>query len=610
MRFWLCSLTLLTLAACEQPPSEGRTDANWSDSIGRMVVDRAALTTAELTPGAGASEADGQILVATPEDSSYDQVLRITTLRQPPRLDSLEVTIPTTDAVGNGDSCWLHLNARAQQPQVETGMARLGLAFRASGQRRRPAFQHSVYVEPDWTSIDLPFKANGKFAAGESDLVIAAGTQLQVLELADLAVRCFDRDTALERLPRSSFTYAGREPEALWRETAAGRIERYRKADILVQVVDVDGNSVPDAEVHVQMQRHAFAFGTAIDAELLAAASPGGGPSPYSDQDTATYRRLLADLFNAVAFENGMDWIPWTDPAQRRVTEDALAWINSIGLDLRGGPLITAGWSQLPRALEDDRDNPAAVETAIEQRIANTVGALNGAVAEWDVLEEPREQNDLMALLGWEAVGDWFKEVRAAAPAPRLLVNESDVLGGDGLPGLMSLVDRLLTGGAPLGAIGVKGQFGLQPPSIQVLSDRLDQLASFDLPLVITAYTIDSVDEQLQADFTRDLMTLAFSKPGVDGFVQGGFWAGRQDVVDGAMYNQDFTLKANGQAYRDLVLGRWWTNEVDTTNEDGSIVTRGFLGDYTVSARLGDRSATAGAKLGLDGTNVTLRLPN
>jgi len=68
-------------------------------------------------------------------------------------------------------------------------------------------------------------------------------------------------------------------------------------------------------------------------------------------------------------------------------------------------------------------------------------------------------------------------------------------------------------------------------------------------------------------------------------FTMWGFWEGRMWQPPGAM----ITLKPNGQAWMDLTLKEWWTDVTMTTGADGSCTTRGFLGDYRVTAIAGGK---------------------
>lgn len=96
------------------------------------------------------------------------------------------------------------------------------------------------------------------------------------------------------------------------------RIEQHRKTDITVLVLDSNGQPVPNAQVEVEMQRHAFRWGTAVVADLINSNS----------SINSIYRQKILENFNAVVFENDLKWPAWEG-----------AW----------GPYL--GWSQAEQAL-------------------------------------------------------------------------------------------------------------------------------------------------------------------------------------------------------------------------------------------------------------------
>ena len=65
-------------------------------------------------------------------------------------------------------------------------------------------------------------------------------------------------------LPQTRLTYAGRAPDAAWRQRAEKRIRQHRQGDFTLQIIDSAGQPVADAPVKVTMQRHAFLFGSAL----------------------------------------------------------------------------------------------------------------------------------------------------------------------------------------------------------------------------------------------------------------------------------------------------------------------------------------------------------
>jgi hypothetical protein len=62
-------------------------------------------------------------------------------------------------------------------------------------------------------------------------------------------------------------------------------------------------------------------------------------------------------------------------------------------------------------------------------------------------------------------------------------------------------------------------------------------------------------------------------------------------------------------AYEDLVLNQWRTNQTLTTNQNGTIETRGFLGDYNVTVESGGQRVTAQLVLSKAGMGQEIRLP-
>ncbi|MGI9489581.1 MAG: endo-1,4-beta-xylanase [Geminicoccaceae bacterium] len=601
MRVGFWAVAAMVVAACDQV-TIAEPEATWAGSIGRLAVDGTDPGTIEFVYLDGAGPKHGKMTEISVQDAGIERAVRLETLGQPARVESLQARLASTGDIHAGAACWLRFEARAVQPQVELGLGRLSIKVLRNEPDQSPLLDRSIYLEPVWTSFDLKFAAQSDIDSGEVEVAFGVGTQVQVVDIGGVSMRCFDDDRALRRLPATSFSYAGREPEAPWRATAESQIERYRKGDLTIEVTDADGQPVSDVEIHIQMSQHAFEFGAAIDAEALA------GTSEEEGGNTASYRKNLKEMFNTVTFDRPLHWTAWSDEANRQAIEDALAWVRSLGLDLRGRGLVSTEVRDLPFELQEKRDDPDAIREAIHAGITAIAGELDGSISAWDVVDRPREHHDLLDLLGWDEMATWFRLARSAAPNVGLALNESDILAGDRMAELATLLGNLLGEDVPIDRIGVQGRFGAQPPPIQVLSDRLDQLASFNLPLIITAFDMVTTDEQLQHDFVRDFLTLAFSHPSVDGFVFGRFWEEEGAPARVAMYRLNGTITPIGKVYRELVLSNWWTDIVALSNADGVLASRVFQGDYRISARKDGLSASATLSLGPDGTDISLTL--
>ena len=123
----------------------------------------------------------------------------------------------------------------------------------------------------------------------------------------------------------------------------------------------------------------------------------------------------------------------------------------------------------------------------------------------------------------------------------------------------------------------------------------VERFASFGLPLQVTEfdirfakpkkiYNFSKEELRLQADYTRDFMTVMFSHPAVVGIVMWGFWEGHLYQPSASLYSPDWTIKPNGEAWNNLVFKKWWTDVNGTTDKKGIFQNRCFLGDYEIVA--------------------------
>lgn len=166
----------------------------------------------------------------------------------------------------------------------------------------------------------------------------------------------------------------------------------------------------------------------------------------------------------------------------------------------------------------------------------------------------------------------------------------------------------LKQGGAPINGLGMQAHFGGTPTPPDRMLAILDRFAALGLAISITEHDIDTQDEQLQADFTRDFLTVAFSHPAVVALLTWGFWENSHWRPNGAYYRSDWSLKPAGQVWLDLVTRAWWTDETIIADADGTARTRGFLGDYVITVTQGDKTASRPVTLAGSGSTLTVTL--
>ena len=457
-------------------------------------------------------------------------------------------------------------------------------------------------VPDQWKRYQIPFQIAEDYQPREAYFDFWIGFDPQVIEIGGVRIE--------KQLPGfnvrdvdTGYTYQGREPDAEWRKSAAERIDQIRKADLKLSVVDANDQPVSNAKVEVRMKRHAFGFGTAVVAQAFLSNAP----------DDLRYKDWYFRLFNQAVFENDFKWPSFESSRTRSL--QALDWLRDQGItNIRGHNLVWPALQYLPRDIPNLLSNPAALRQRIQTHITDVVTATAGKFRDWDVVNEPIPNRDLQNVLGDEALIDWFKQARQADPAARLFINEFNIIPNESAnrakqDEYFRLIEWLKEKGAPVDGLGEQGHFGQSLTGIDRAKQILDRFAALGLVIQVTEFDIDIFDEKLQADYTRDYLTLCFSHPAIDSFLMWGFWEGRHWKPNGAILRRDWSLKPNGEVWRDLTTKEWWTNADLTTGDDGTATTRGFLGDYEVTVRLDDgRSKTIQTTLSRSSDPVTVRL--
>jgi len=333
------------------------------------------------------------------------------------------------------------------------------------------------------------------------------------------------------------------------------------------------------------MLRHAFGFGSAVSAARILDQTPDG----------EKYRETILKYFNKVVMENDLKWRGWEENRQRAI--DGVKWLRDHGIAVRGHNLVWPRWDNLPTDLQSLKNDPVALLKRVDDHILDEVTAMKGQCVEWDVVNEPYTNHDLTDVLGKDVMVEWFRLAHQADPAAKLFINDFDTVesgrqNNAHTDAYEKTIRYLLDHGAPLSGIGIQSHFSWNLPAPAEVLKGLDRFAALGPELEITEHDIDVTDEQLQADYTRDYMTLAFSNPAVNGFLSWGFWEGQHWRPDGAYFRKDWSIKPAGRVWIDLVMNKWWTRVSGETDARGAYNTRGFLGDYEITITHNGKSKT------------------
>lgn len=569
-------------------------------------------------------EADGKWVEI--EEMPFESAYQVKITKKPKLSKDLQLVIPLKRSFNKGDSILMSFWVRRPKSAGEPGPA--SLYVQAGKGLKRYEFKFSPFRH--WEQHVRAFEAPDDFESQKGNVSLHLGSAEPVIEIADLRVLNYGKKLKVSELPRSRVSYDGRDPEAAWRKEALKRIEKIRKAEVVVEVVDAEGNPVNDAEVKVEMQRHAFRFGNTVNAHLLGGAEKD---FPYTKKrkgvefvttwkEAKQYREVVQKYFNAVTFESELrphQWNTYSRKVKRNtggykmLMKSAVPRLQKHEIDIRGHYL---SWGAMDfNAIEKVYvGNPEAHRKWLWAHMAEILSKTDGVVTEWDTI------NHIVAwgkhtyekeYGGMEILAEIMAEARRLAPETTHAINEGKILPEGYKREPYKRVIRFLDekGQAP-DTVGFMAHFGLSsltPP--EELLEVYDDFSKIAPRLQLSEFDVEAGDDEgLQADYYRDVMLATFSHPNFNAIVQWGFWENAHWKPHAALWRKDWSLKPAGKVYVDLVKNQWWTNESVRTDESGMAKLRGFLGDYEVTVMRDGKAVTKIVKLGTEGSRVNLLL--
>jgi endo-1,4-beta-xylanase len=504
--------------------------------------------------------------------------------------------------VRRGDVLLASFWFRTEYVPVESGEAETEINFELNHEPYDKTLSYSVRAASEWKQVLVPFVAKRNFEVGEGQITFRLGYAPQTVDFADVKVENFKQELVLADLPKSKSTYPGMAPDAPWRAQAEERIDRLRKADLTVRVLGEGNKPLSGARVTAVLTRHAFAFGTCAPAEYL-----------FSDS-RRQFLDIMNENFNIVTLENDLKWeaiADWGYPLERG--SRAVDWLREAGYGVRGHVLVWPSWNETPAALKRLKDDKQKLREAISKHITEMVSTMKGRLEQWDVVNEPFTNHDILDILGYEVMVDWFKQARSLDSKPKLYINDFAILSGGGgttphRDHYEKMIQLLVDNKAPFDGIGMQGHFGTSLTSPDDLMAILDRYARFEKDIAVTEFDVVIDDQELAGKYVHDFYTVLFSHPAVTTLTMWGFWDENHWKKNAVMYNEDWTLKPGGKAYKDLVLGQWKTQAEGNTNAKGTFETRGFKGEYEIVVKVGDRSQTVKGTLSDGGSKIDVKI--
>lgn len=488
-------------------------------------------------------------------------------------------------ALATGDKVLAVVTARVSGQENASIEAKLQLAGPPYTQATSGT---NMSLSPVWTDYPLLFVVEKPIPEGKASMNLFCANAAQVIEVSAIRVFRYGPETDVSSFPRVRRSYAGREPDAPWRKEALERIEKIRKADCSLTLTSPDGKPLTNTRVNVILRRHEFGFGSAVPAALVAA----------NTEDAKRFREIIDRLFSMVVFENDLKDMWWGEtsvPHERaaRNTElnKAFDWLTERSIAIRGHYLMqTAVPSNLSKV--DD----ATIRTHFLETTRQRIEFAGDRVCEWDAINHPIAWTGADMLSTRPGLEQLDREVLALARSLTTLpmfVNEDQLFRpGPQSDDTWTYLKELKDAGIKIDGIGNQAHlhesYLPSPEHVLAVTDHFAKLAPTQS---ITEFDIKTVaDEELAADYTRDLLIACFSHPAYTSFLWWGFWEGTHWEPTAASWSMDWTIRKRGEVMEEWLGKRWRTDLTLTTDDDGRIEWRGFPGIYDI--KLADDSPT------------------
>jgi len=389
------------------------------------------------------------------------------------------------------------------------------------------------------------------------------------------------------------------EKDANWKKEALHRIDSLRKRELTIIVKYKNGNSIPNAEVKINLDKHEFKFGTAIDKDV------------FNSPHTAKYKTVLKTYFNSSGFENALKPKRRFSETEAKA-EQVLPWFLENGFYMRGHALVWENRKNMrpeeKRAMnEKETTNPKKEEKVIALASKHFTHALKKwDVNCWDVLNEPIGNHQINDLTNRNTFAYWFKLADSIRKLNnklhvKLFINENRVISGT-TPNTYSrpndykkIIQSILDEGAPLEGIGFQSRIKHQFVSPEQMLQRLKSFEEYNLPLHATEFEIrDSkvrtyTNEERSA-LIEQFMLIYVSHYLVDGIWHWTFYNNTKNSKPWALFNYDGTPTVSGEQWMQT-MNTYFSSSYDLkTNLNGELKQRVFKGDYTISVNYQNQS--------------------
>jgi len=376
-------------------------------------------------------------------------------------------------------------------------------------------------------------------------------------------------------------------------------IEKYRKGDAVITVLDKKGKPVANATVAIRQQTSEFKFGCNLFV-LHQLSTP---------ELNRKYEAAFTKLFNFATIpfywaelepkQDSLRFAKGSVPIWRRIPPDeAVEWCKEHNIMVKGHPMLYIKNRFMPSWIS--RTDPKTLQSLAEKRMVQLAARYGNDVAVWDVVNEDvaRMKNPNSWL---QAPGDYlawaFKTADRLFPkTATLMINDETKTSHDSTEQYVNSIKGLLQRNIRVDGIGIQFHMLLVKKFLNgeaftpsVMHNAYTTLGQFGKPLWITEITVPSNGDngwQNQAAIVSNIYRLWFSEPQMKGItwwnLGDGTAFGTENNFKGGLLDSAMNPKPAYKILDQLINHEWRTNLTLKTDTNGKASFRGFYGGYLI----------------------------
>lgn len=416
---------------------------------------------------------------------------------------------------------------------------------------------------------------------------------------------------------QSAIPESYRDEWAALRPELDANIEKYRKGDATIELVDGNGNPQVNATLRIQQKTHDFLFGC----NILWLGQLGDKNEAYENAfiklfNLATTTTCLSEIEpekGQYRFAAGAKEIYRRPPIDR-----VLNFCKKNDIKLKGQPLLADSWH--PKWAKDMTvDETHDLYKDYFKTIADRYGK---DFYMFDIVNESFLCKGRNKTRGWNfplytedlSYSGWaFEAAQPLFPKECVLsINEATGVNTNENDRYFKFVKNIFDTGRDIDAIGF--QFHLFTNEIlkshiegknftpHQLIENYNKFQYFKRPLYITEITVPTMlikgpeGEKIQAEVLANFYRLWFSIPAMAGITywnlcDGVSW-GKEGDAKAGLIDENMLEKPSYQALYQMIHREWVTRLKKETDLQGKVKFRGFYGKYEVTVAIGEKTQT------------------